>query len=98
MQVQQPPPTQTNAPKLSKRKPYMKAIQVQCATGRKFLRVRGWTQPKKTSMMIKAAVITNQKRVDRLKLYEEYIRLLNGEADFLKDLGVDYRDIRDTSE
>jgi hypothetical protein len=94
LQGEQPLPKQPKAAKVSKRKPYMKAIKVQCASGRNFMRVRGWVQPKRTSMMIKATAITNQKRVDRIKLYEEYIRLLNGEADFLKDLGVDNRDIR----
>ncbi|KAJ2958610.1 hypothetical protein NQZ79_g5774 [Umbelopsis isabellina] len=98
MRAEQSPPTESKAAKRSKRKPYMKAIQVQCATGRKFMRVRGWIQPQKTSMMIKASVITNQKRVDRIKLYEEYIRLLKGEADFLKDLGVDNQDIRGASQ
>ncbi|KAG2184940.1 hypothetical protein INT43_000853 [Umbelopsis isabellina] len=98
MQVEQSPSKEANAAELSKRKPYMRAIQVQCATGRKFMRVRGWIQPQKTSMMIKASVMTNQRRVDRIKLYEEYIRLLNGEADFLKELGVDNRDIRDTTQ
>ncbi|GAB5592914.1 hypothetical protein Unana1_07814 [Umbelopsis nana] len=94
MQVKLPTPQQHKGPKMRKRKPYQHAFKVESSSGRIFMRVRGWMQPVKTSMMIKNAVKTSQRRLDKFNSYQDYLSMLEGEALFLRGCGVGDDDIR----
>jgi hypothetical protein len=94
MKVTSPKPKQPKSPKMRPRKPYQTAFKVESSSGRVFMRVRGWVQPVKTSMMVKNSVKTVQRRLDRFQTHQEYLQLLDGEALFLKTCGVNSDDIR----
>jgi hypothetical protein len=93
LQVKAPKPQQPKISKMRPRKPYQQAFKVTDSSGRNFIRVRGWVQPVKTSMMIKNSVRTAQRRRDRYQKYVEDLNMLDGEVLFLKGCRVNADDI-----
>ncbi|CAO3658509.1 unnamed protein product [Umbelopsis ramanniana] len=94
MYLTPPAPKQLKERKMRPRKPFQTAHKVESSSGRVFMRVRGWVQPAKTSMMVKNSVIAVQRRLDRFQAHQEYLQMLDGEALFLKNCGVNADDIR----
>lgn len=94
MNITPPAPKQAKERKMRPRKPFQTAYKVESSSGRVFMRVRGWVQPAKTSMMVKNSVKAVQRRLDRFQANQEYLQMLDGEALFLKSCGVNADDIR----
>jgi hypothetical protein len=94
MNLTPPEPKQQKRAKIRPRKPFQTAFKVESSSGRVFMRVRGWVQPAKTSMMVKNSVKAVQRRLDRFQVHQEYLQMLDGEALFLKSCGVNADDVR----
>ncbi|KAI9320706.1 hypothetical protein BX666DRAFT_1875314 [Dichotomocladium elegans] len=75
-------------PKFTRRKPYQVAIKARDAAQSVFMRVRGWRQPARTSMMIKARVKKLQQWMDEVHRCQNLIDIVRKEKMFYANLKV----------